>query len=156
MRKVYIAGPMRSCPDWNFGEFDRAAERWRNAGWQPFSPAQIDRALQYGPETASGEDPSHLRHVIAIDLACISHADALALLPGWQRSAGATVELALALFLSLPVYNAVTMERIYPETKPWSDLRIQTTEMEQRCRTTGIYSTRGLQHFAEVCEQKIT
>lgn len=55
-----------------------------------------------------------------MDLACIFAADGIALLPGWEHSAGATVELALAQFLSLPAYDAVMMHQIYPTERPWS------------------------------------
>lgn len=118
--KVYLAGPMRGLPDWNFPAFDAAEERWLAAGHQPFNPAQIDRVLQYGP--GQGENPSHLRHVIQMDLACLFAADALALLPGWERSTGAAAELALVQFLGLPVYDAVTMERLHPPARPWAQL----------------------------------
>jgi energy-converting hydrogenase Eha subunit F len=52
----------------------------------------------------------------------ICNVDALAVLPGWETSAGVTVEVALALFLGLPVYSAVSRERIYPTPAPWSRL----------------------------------
>ena len=116
--KIYIAGPMRSLPGWNFAEFDAAEQRWRAAGHQPFSPAAADRALGYTPEYG-GDMNRLLRHVITLDVVTILAADAIALLPGWEMSAGTTVELALALFLDLPVYDAVTMSRIYPDKKPW-------------------------------------
>lgn len=125
--KVYIAGPMRGLPDWNFPAFDAAETRWRAAGHQPFSPAQIDRVLQYGPADGSGnggEGRAHLRHMIRLDIECILCADAVALLPGWERSRGAAVELALAQFLGLKVYDAVTMNEIRPRTRPWSCVEI--------------------------------
>jgi len=116
--RVYIAGPMRGLPGWNFPAFDAAEERWRASGHTAFSPAQVDRALKYGPE--QGESPDHLRHVINVDITCIMAADALALLPGWENSRGATVELALAQFLGLPIYCAVRMELLDVCPVPWS------------------------------------
>src|SRR5437870_2742316 len=116
--KIYIAGPMRGRPDWNFAAFDAAAERWRAAGYQPFSPAAVDRALGYSE--VHGCPPEQLRHVIQMDLACVLAADAVALLPGWEASKGSAVELALAQFLGLPVYDALTMKRIHPLNQPWS------------------------------------
>ena len=111
---------MRGLPDWNFAAFDAAEERWRKAGHWLFSPAQTCRALGYDYDVRATEvDGAHLRHVIATDFACIMTADALALLPGWESSTGATVELALAQFLLLPIYDAVTMEMIHPSMKPW-------------------------------------
>ena len=63
-----------------------------------------------------------LRHAIMSDIACIFHADAIALLPEWETSSGATVELALAQFLGLPVYDAETMHQVFPPVKPWQEL----------------------------------
>lgn len=108
---------MRGLPDWNFPAFDEAETRWRNAGHTAFSPAQTDRALGYGPDHQGGIE--HLKHVMLNDIAAIYHADALALLPGWEKSRGAAVELALAQFLELPIYDAVTMEEIEPKPIPW-------------------------------------
>jgi hypothetical protein len=106
---------MRGVPKWNFPAFDAAEAMWREAGHQPFSPAQINRALKYSPE-----DGTSLRHVIHMDMACILSADAIAMLPGWEQSSGSTIELALAQFLGLPVYDALSMERIFPKEKPWN------------------------------------
>jgi nucleoside 2-deoxyribosyltransferase len=118
--KVYLAGPMRGLSGWNFEVFDAAEARWRSAGHQTFSPAQIARVLQYGP--LEGETSNeHLRHVIHMDVVCVMSADGIALLPGWEGSAGVMVELSLALFLGLPVYDAVTMEPMWVKDRPWSD-----------------------------------
>ena len=108
--KVYLAGPMRGLPDWNFPEFDRAREAWQKAGHHVFCPAALVRAMGYPldgpaePDTEAGRQ--HLRHVILSDVACILQADALVLLPGWEGSRGCTVEVALAQFLGLPLFDA--------------------------------------------------
>jgi len=119
MRKIYIAGPMRGIADWNFPAFDAAVARWRAAGWQAFSPASMDRALGYDQD--SSVNGAHLRHVMLADVAALFVADAIALLPGWRRSAGATVELAMAQFLDLEVYCAETMRRVEPGKLPWEN-----------------------------------
>ncbi len=124
--KIYIAGPMRGIENWNFPMFDYAEEIWRDAGHQPFSPAQIDRVLKYSPTTDSGCNDDHLRHVIQMDIACVMAADAIALLPGWEASRGVAVELALAQFLGLPIYDAVTMGLIHPQITPWVYCDLQT------------------------------
>lgn len=124
--KVYIAGPMRGLPGWNFSSFDKAEKTWREAGWQVMSPAQTYRAMGYPDPPVIGisypTDREHLLHVIQVDLACIYTVKAVALLPGWENSVGCTVELAVAQFLYLDIYSALTMERIYPICKPWLPL----------------------------------
>jgi hypothetical protein len=125
--KVYIAGPMRGLPGWNFEAFDRAERKWRSLGHHVFSPVSILRGMGYAwgdsapvePDGRDGQGTDHLKHVIQSDISCIFHSDAIALLPGWESSRGATVELALAQFLGLPVYAAETMSVIAPEAAPW-------------------------------------
>lgn len=110
--KIYVAGPMRGIPNFNFPAFDAAAARLRNLGHQVCNPAERDR-LTHGDavcDSATGdlEDVKHLgfnlRETLAWDLAWIAeHADAVAVLPGWEDSKGAKAETALALALGLSV-----------------------------------------------------
>lgn len=123
--KVYIAGPMRGLPEWNFPAFDRAQERWQKAGWHVMSPAAMARAMNYGPDCGYIAEPSdkegleHLKHVMLSDIAAIYACDALAILPGWENSVGTTVELAIAQYLGLPIYNAETMKIVDVPKRPW-------------------------------------
>lgn len=123
--KIYISGPMRGIKDFNFPAFDAAERKWRAEGHIAFSPAQTDRALGY----VSGSfecDLNQLKHLMLSDIACLYHADAIALLPGWERSKGATVELALAQFLGLKVFDAMTGVEIHPTLNPWNNNEVQT------------------------------
>lgn len=137
--KVYIAGPMRGLPGCNFAAFHDAERRWRVAGHHPFSPARVAVALGYAVDNPTLEeeerfrgDPDKLRHVILSDVLAISQAEALALLPGWERSVGTTVEVAVAQFLGLPIYHAVSMQPLDLSKVPWSGdgqdwLRVRST-----------------------------
>ncbi len=109
--KIYIAGPMRGIPDWNFPAFDAAVERWTREGYQAFSPAITGRALGY-KSTNMQLSQEDLKHVMIVDISCIYRADGLALLPGWEHSRGVAVELALAQFLRMQIYDAETFHRI--------------------------------------------
>lgn len=120
--KVYIAGPMRGFPGWNFDVFHAAAERWREAGHHAFNPAATFSGLGYVTDDAT-VDRAHLNHVIQIDLACLYAADAIALLPGWEKSSGSTVELALAQFLRMPVFDALTLVQLTPDPLPWNEIQ---------------------------------
>ncbi len=121
--KVYIAGPMRGHPDWNFAAFDMVREAWTKAGHEVFCPAQLFRAMPYPKhDDTVTTDRRHLEHVIQSDILCLMHADAIALLPGWQNSRGATVELSVAQFLGLEVYDAVTMDLTAPVLVPWREV----------------------------------
>lgn len=122
--KIYIAGPMRGIPEWNYPAFAKARQEWKEKGHQVFCPAAISEALGYKIdepcEPQNGK--AHLLHVILSDILCLSNADAIGLLPGWEKSRGATVELAFAQLLGLQVFDTVTMQEIKPAITPWAGI----------------------------------
>lgn len=127
--RVYLAGPMRGHPHWNARVFDFFRDYWRDAGWNVVSPIDLDRrgGLCFQTTAADellrlGQDPAWLRQVMMDDVGAICGCDALAALPGWEHSSGAAVEIALALFLGLPVYAGITMRHLLPAERPWSRL----------------------------------
>ena len=114
MKKVYIGGPMRGIPEFNFPAFNAAAQKLRDEGWSVFNPAEADnerhgkdisKGNATGDETvATKEHGFNLRVALGHDLAFIcAEADAIALLPGWRFSKGATAEHATAVALGLKV-----------------------------------------------------
>lgn len=99
--KLYLAGPMRGYPDFNFPEFDKHAARLRAAGYEVFNPADRDREVV----AADGREIKDLtiRECMAADTAWIcEHADGIALLAGWQQSTGAQAEVALGKAIGIP------------------------------------------------------
>ena len=110
--KLYLAGPMRGYPNFNFPAFDFAAAKLREQGFEVFSPAERDRHI-YGSEieiNPTGDENTVTNPECTIN-DCMSadcewicrNADAIALLPGWEKSTGANAELALARALGLSV-----------------------------------------------------
>lgn len=114
--KLYLAGPMRGYPDFNFAAFDKAALELRAAGYNVFNPAERDRSA-YGPgfnKSPKGDlqdlasSGFSLRDALDADLAWIcQHAEGVALLPGWGDSLGAQAEVRVAMALGIP-YNWVS------------------------------------------------
>lgn len=108
--KVYLAGPMRGLPNFNHKAFRDGAAALRAQGHEVFSPVESSEAI-YGPDiyTTNPEGDEALagidgRKVFAADLAYIcAEADAVALLPGWEKSKGANAERATAIALGLQV-----------------------------------------------------
>ena len=106
--KIYLSGPMRGVPYFNFPQFIRVARDLRSMGHEVFCPAESDLEA-YGPEvcnspTGNLEDIKHitfsLREALLRDCEYICKtADAVAMLPGWENSKGATAERALAIAL---------------------------------------------------------
>lgn len=111
--KIYLAGPMRGIPNFNFPAFDYAADKLRELGFQVFSPAERDRDIHGSKleDNPAGDEKVaetvvgfSLREALAADTDWIAlHAEGIALLPGWEKSSGANAELALAKALGLTV-----------------------------------------------------
>lgn len=109
---IYLAGPMRGYDQFNYPAFHKAAAMLRAEGHSVFSPAEKDME-RHGEDISIGTTGQlaeieakgfSLRDAIADDLEyIIRHADAIALLPGFEKSSGVAVELALSKFLSLEV-----------------------------------------------------
>lgn len=118
--KVYVAGPMRGYPLYNFPAFDEAAARFRALHWDVVNPAELDRAIGVNEYTDPLPD-GFLRGAMERDLTAICGCDAIALLPGWERSSGVAVELALAKLLGLAIYDAAT-------GKPYSETAVQEAQ----------------------------
>ncbi len=99
--RVYIAGPMRGLPEFGFPAFDEAAAALSAAGHQVVSPAQHDRDNGFDPTGMNGREDltDHgfdLRDALTWDLAQVTQAQAVMLLPGWRHSSGARAEIATA------------------------------------------------------------
>ena len=102
--KVYLSGPMRGYPNFNFPAFDDAAERLATLGIQVFNPAAHDRQIYPDIEQWDGfatGDPAqcpqfNLPQSLAWDFQMILDSDAIVLLPGWAQSSGARAERFVA------------------------------------------------------------
>lgn len=98
--KLYLAGPMRGYPDCNFPAFHKAAAELRAAGYEVWSPAENDVVIGLTSVTAQNVK---LKDAMRLDLPALLDQDAIAVLEGWERSTGATLEAYVA--------NAVGMSR---------------------------------------------
>lgn len=87
---------MSGLPDYNYPAFRSAASMWRGAGWDVLDPSE-----KFGGRV----DLPYEVYIKAsiVDVLC---ADAIALLPGWETSKGATLERSIIELLGKPVYHA--------------------------------------------------
>lgn len=112
---IYIAGPMTGINEYNFAAFDMAEADLRAKGWEVINPAQMDRDIGFDPSIDIA-DKEFLHHAMIRDTDAIIHdADALALLPGWEKSKGARGELGLAFWKHIPAYQWPAMTEIAPD-----------------------------------------
>jgi hypothetical protein len=109
--RIYLAGPMRGIPNFNFPAFTFAATKLRAEGHEVFSPAEHDRD-KHGPTLENNPTGDEIlaiaqvgfsiREALGADSAWIcANAEAVALLPGWSDSKGAVAEAALARALGI-------------------------------------------------------
>lgn len=92
MRRVYISGPMSGYPHGNREAFNQAEHALRVAGYDPINPSSNGLA----------DDATYDEHLRA-DLRMLLEADAVALLPGYDRSRGSQIETRLASDLNIPM-----------------------------------------------------
>jgi len=119
--RLYLAGPMRGHDHWNFPAFAVAAAALRADGHEVFSPAEHDKTVGWSPFDGVEPTPEQLERMFQWDLTAVTAGprgvnydrsrmdhqpvDAVVLLPGWTRSAGAKLEALVARSCGLPLYR---------------------------------------------------
>lgn len=131
MRKVlYIAGPMRRRPGFNFPAFYDAEAELDLLGYDAVNPARIDAEGGFEWQGCTGYEDLELlgfdlAETLALDLATIARdCDGVLLLDGWEGSSGARAEAALAQALGRPLYRL----------RRWPSLRL--VELDVTLRAT--------------------
>jgi nucleoside 2-deoxyribosyltransferase len=90
--KIYLSGPMTGSPDSNFPAFHEQAARLRKLGFDVVNPAEInpDASLSW-------------EQCMRADIKALCDCDVIYLLPGWEGSKGAHLELHIAHRLGLDI-----------------------------------------------------
>ena len=113
--RIYLAGPMRNIPDGNFPAFRRAAYFLRQDGHNVFNPVERDEqelgmihcpngTLEEMAASVNLTPDQMVRNCFLADVTWICQAaEAIALLPGWEKSKGATAEKALGEAIGLKI-----------------------------------------------------
>lgn len=111
---IYIAGPMRGKPNWNYEAFHKAEETLKASGWNAVNPATLDDNYQDTKDLGSPEDfdPGSIkkhkdanRKIMRRDVTAIcDRCDAIFMLKDWERSLGACAEFYLASSIGLDIY----------------------------------------------------
>lgn len=91
-RRVYISGPMTGLPMRNREAFNEAEDWLRISGYEPINPSSNGLA-----DSAAYDE--HMR----ANLRMLLTADAVAVLPGWERSRSAQIATRLASDLNMSV-----------------------------------------------------
>lgn len=94
---LYVAGPMTGLPDFNYPMFNRVTEVLELHGYTVENPA-----------TSVNPTPEDYHGWLRAGLEKLIRAEGVALLPGWEASGGARLEVQVGATLGMMV-------------KPWKD-----------------------------------
>lgn len=90
---IYLSGPMTGIADYNFPAFNVAAAQLRAQGLHVINPAESFGGSQtHSWETYTRKDIGHLLRV-----------EEVRVLPGWEHSRGARLEVLVAQSIGIPV-----------------------------------------------------
>lgn len=101
--RIYVAGPMTGIANDNVPAFVQAQAQLRALGHDVVIPCDTDAGEQAGRTWAEW-----MHRDIALLLTC----EAVALLPGWERSRGACREVTVALTVDMPLFSAADLEPV--------------------------------------------
>ena len=124
---IYVAGPMRGYPEFNFPAFRDMTAWLRAKGHTVFNPAESDNE-KHGTDIGVGnltgseaqaeqEHGFSLREALGRDADFITQkADAIYMLVGWENSTGAQAEWALARAMKLLIFYQSGIEDYEADT----------------------------------------
>lgn len=109
--RLYLSGKMSGLEDFGFSVFNPEARRLRNLGYEVVNPAEI--AAEH---LEQGSNNQWLDWIIE-DLKYLKYCDAIAMLPRWKESTGATIEHTCAKRTGMPIYVARKLKKVVGEPK---------------------------------------
>lgn len=93
---LYIAGPMTGIPEYNYPAFRAAEAKLKALGFPVLCPVDSEE------HNSSGSTQTwdwYMRHALRM----VTESTAICLLPGWQQSKGAQLEVTVAEALGLDI-----------------------------------------------------
>ena len=104
MNKLYLSGPMTGVENFNHDLFNKVAAEFRMVGFEVCSPSEFFD----GDKTREREE--YMREAFKYLL----EADTVVILPGWEQSKGARIEITVAQELGLNLVEYVEPEENQP------------------------------------------
>lgn len=94
MKRIYVSGPMTGIEQLNFPAFNKAAAELRILGFEVINPAEIN------------PDPDADWYAcLRADITALMGCDTIAMLPGWEASNGAHLEVHIAHRVGIQVIS---------------------------------------------------
>lgn len=119
---IYLAGPMSGIEDFNYPAFRAAAADLREKGYEVTNPVEVDEksgvtgilSQSYGLIDAKGWQDCLRRDIMAL---LNNEVDGIVVLPGWEESKGAALEVHVARAMGLPILSYPDLEEVKEPTK---------------------------------------
>lgn len=102
---IYVSGPMSGVVEHNYPAFNQAATGLRAAGWNVINPAEL----------GDGDTTKAWDFYLRRDLAELTKATHIYMLPGWPNSRGASLEFDVAQRLGITVIYHPGAEKEYEQ-----------------------------------------
>lgn len=136
---LYIAGPMRGYPRYNFDMFADVVRILRADGYSCVSPHEKDLQAGFNPDHEYPEDEMRefLGDAFTWDVRAVLACKGIVLLPGWEKSQGARTEAKIALFCNKQLWmwdlNVETIDYTSggPKVHELRPIRVLTAEEEK-------------------------
>lgn len=96
-QRLYLAGPMSGIPQHNYPLFNRVARMLREQGHEVFNPAENQDAGAWRSRA----------YYMRLDIPALLACDAIVVLPDWEGSRGANLEVWIAVDLEMPIYECM-------------------------------------------------
>ena len=103
MPLTYLAGPMTGIKDYNYPQFNQAAQWLRAQGHNVINPDELHK-----------DTHQPWAHYMRADIKALANCNTIAMLPGWVDSKGARLEQHIATLLE--------METIYLTGNEWAEV----------------------------------
>ena len=105
-KTIYISGAIKGLDrEVARKRFKETADLWQDQGWIVVNPFDIPKEID-----APQNDDDYYYH-LTIDVRALTYCGAIALIPGWTKSNGATLEFDIARRLKLKLFNAETFKQ---------------------------------------------
>lgn len=113
-KRVYISGPITGMPNENKEAFQKYEDKFRNIGLEPVNPHKLfteKELIEF--EKKLKNDEERWAAFMKKDIAELVNCDLIAVLPGWEKSKGANIEVRIARDLFMPIIDATNLQELF-------------------------------------------
>ena len=117
-KRIYLAGPITDLPNLNKEEFKKYEEKFLNLNFEVINPHnlftkeeidKIDKELEDGKINKD----EHWAFFMKKCIPEMIKSDLIAMLPKWEKSKGANLEVYNARSLYMPIVDAINLQELF-------------------------------------------